>query len=97
MLPPGSTDFAGNILSEIDLTINNLSFSVVQLPTGVPATLQPFTQATFDLTITVQGSSVPEPHSALLIGTALTLAAVSQRVRKLPRRFQSPNTSLRSN
>ena len=89
MLPPGRTDFAGDILSEIDLTVNHLSFSVIQLPSGIPPTLQPYTQATFDLAITVQGSNAPEPQSALLIGTPLLLVAVSRRVCKLPLRLQT--------
>jgi hypothetical protein len=69
MLPPGSApDFIGYAVTEIDLTLNDLVFSQVQLPvSNNPITFGTFTQATLDITITAQGAPTPEPRSTLML------------------------------
>jgi len=83
MFSPGlGPDFVGDKISEIDLSVNNLSFSFVSLPAGPisnPGLMATFTQAQLDMTITVQGTPVPEPPTALLIAPVLAAAAVWRR------------------
>ena len=85
MLPPGGgPDFAGNMITEIDLTFNDLTFRQVQLPVSfVPIVFGPFTEADLDVTITVQGNEVPEPWSAPLVAAALVVLALLDRRRSV--------------
>jgi len=73
-------DFAGDVISEIDLTVNNLSFQQIQLPiSNVPVMFGTFTEANPDLTITVQGSQAPEPSFAIPVAAGLLMAVFSRR------------------
>ncbi len=78
----------GDTISEIDLTVNNLVFSQVQLPTSFfPLEFAIHTRTQFDATITVLGSQVPEPRFTLLLA-ALFLAAASFRLSRRRSGFQ---------
>ena len=75
--PLGGPDFIGFSVTEVDLTINHLVFDQVLLPSSL-TTWDVFTEVHPDVTITVQGNSVPEPNTwpILLAGIGvLTLSA----------------------
>jgi hypothetical protein len=68
----GGPDFLGDTVTEVDLTINDLIFRQVTLPSSL-TTFDTFTEATPDVTISVQGSDVPEPRPLplLMAGSAI--------------------------
>ena len=58
---------------QVDLTINNLSFSTFQGPSPPPATsLQTYTDARFDVTLTVDSMVTPEPATLWIGGVSLS-------------------------
>ena len=59
----GGPDFLGDTVTEVDLTINDLIFQQVTLPSSL-TTFDIFTEARPDVTISVQGSAVPEPGTS---------------------------------
>jgi hypothetical protein len=68
----GGPDFLGYTVTEVDLTINDLVFQQVTLPSSL-TTFDIFTEARPDVTISVQGSAVPEPGPLplLIAGSAI--------------------------
>jgi hypothetical protein len=68
----GGPDFSGDTVTEVDLTINDLIFRQVTLPSSL-TTFDIFTEAAPDVTISVQGSDVPEPATLplLIAGSAI--------------------------
>jgi hypothetical protein len=68
----GGPDFLGDTVTEVDLTINDLVFRQVTLPSSL-TTFDVFTEARPDVTISVQGSNVPEPRPLplLMAGSAI--------------------------
>ena len=87
MLPArNGPDFAGDTITEIDLTVNDLVFKQVQLPVSItnPGILGTFTEADANFTITVQGSELPEPQTVLLVPLALLVGGASRRLWKRP-------------
>jgi hypothetical protein len=81
----GGPDFLGYNLTEVDLTINDLVFQQVTLPSGL-TTYDIFTEARPDVTVTVQGSGVPEPGSlSLLIAGPAVLSLFTKLVAKKKR------------
>ena len=74
----GGPDFRGYTISEVDLTIDNLLFYQVNLPTGWD-TFGVFTVVQPSVTITVQGSAVPEPDTRALLLVAAVIFAYTRR------------------
>jgi hypothetical protein len=69
----GGPDFLGYTVTEVDLTIDDLVFQQVTLPSSL-TTFDIFTEAKPDVTISVQGSALPEPGTlTLLIGGSAIL------------------------
>ena len=62
----GGPDFLGDAITEIDLTVNDLVFRQVLLPSSL-TTFDIFTEARPDVTISVQGNDVPEPRPLPLV------------------------------
>jgi hypothetical protein len=77
ILPPRSgPDFAGDTITEIDLTLTALTFTQMGLPTSLG--FETFTFANPNYTIAVEGET-PEPEPALLVFGALLIGLASRR------------------
>lgn len=73
---------SGDTISQIDLTVNNLTFSQVQLPG--PSGFETFTQAELDVTATVLGAEAPEPRFRLLLAAILIFVPLFRRRQDSP-------------
>lgn len=73
-IPP----LTGDTITGIDLTINNLTFSQVQLSTGL-STVGTFTQAELDATVTILGTEAPEPRLTFIVAALFFLAPFLRR------------------
>lgn len=78
--PPGvGPDFIGFTVTEVDLKINNLLFDQVLLPSSL-TTWDVFTEVHPDVTITVQGNSVPEPNTSAVLLAGIGVLSLSAKM-----------------